>query len=298
MKNFRNLRGFAGRISRGLCLILSVGMLMIGVPITNAHACYVSTDDPADGCIREVKLDSPQMSVTGRSVSVPPGTEVTFTAHAINESGQSTGCANGWKFRVDGRDIDMGDAANDTIRVRSGSSGMPEVAAVCKDNPSIGHAPVTIKNSVWGVGLRAATELAFLGVSSSATPSPPLVSPSTIPPPPTPGQPTGTEKSPAKGLSAGKVLGTIGLVGVAVGGGLLLGSALADLSEPVDSTSSSGSSCPSLSQCCGGGHSGGCGIVSSCGCPSGTRDGGICAAGRPCNTQGGFTAGSRMCWCQ
>lgn len=250
MKNLRNPRGFAGRITKVLCLILSVGMVMIGVPITNAHACYVSTDDPADGCIREVKLDSPQMSVTGRSVSVPPGTEVTFTAHAINESGQSTGCANGWKFRVDGRDIDMGDAANDTIRVRSGSSGMPEVAAVCKDNPSIGHAPVTVKNSVLGFKVfEQRTELAFLGASSSTAVNAGVNNGSfgSSPPPPTPGQPSGTETTSSSSNVGGILLG----IGAVALGGLALGSYLKTQQEEQQKHCNSGYSyCRTPGLCC------------------------------------------------
>lgn len=51
-------------------------------------------------------------------------------------------------------------------------------------------------------------------------------------------------------------------------------------------------------ECCGGGASL-CGVPpSSCdGCPDGTRKGVLCAAGSPCNTSGGFSAGSRLCHC-
>lgn len=140
--------------NRALCAFLSLSIACSGFTTTlaraqGAGACTVLTDDPVDGCIREVKLDSPQMSVTGQSVYVPPGTEVTFTARAINQDGQPTGCARGWEFKVDGQVIDMGSVKNDTITFQTGG-GSPEVAAVCKDNPSIGHAPVIVKSSVLG----------------------------------------------------------------------------------------------------------------------------------------------------
>jgi hypothetical protein len=51
-------------------------------------------------------------------------------------------------------------------------------------------------------------------------------------------------------------------------------------------------------QCCSNGASL-CGVPrSTCDeCPAGTRKGIVCEAGSPCNTQGGFTAGSRLCHC-
>lgn len=63
----------------------------------------------------------------------------------------------------------------------------------------------------------------------------------------------------------------------------------------------SGGSCSiTFTQCCSTSNTSLCGVdPATCdACPAGTRQGIICAAGSPCNTSGGISAGSRLCHCQ
>lgn len=99
----------------------------------------------------------------------------------------------------------------------------------------------------------------------------------------------GGRGAPAAATGGGNTALTIGLI---VGGGALAGVAIAAAVGAQDSTSSS--SCPTLSQCCPGGSGGGCGAPSSCNCPSGTTDQGICNSGGCVAFIG---AGNRSCTC-
>lgn len=248
-----NIAMMKGR--RVLCAVLSLS-IGLGWPLSGALAqvpgCMIGTDNPVDGCIREIKLDSPQMSVTGRSVSVPPGTEVTFTARAINHDGQSTGCANGWEFKVDGQDINMGDVQNNTITFRTvAGRSSPEVAAVCKDNPSIGHAPVMVKNSVLG-------SPPVSGLSPRISPDSVVVSNSTTPlPTPVNGSVTLESSAAAEQAAADKAAAAKASSDAAadvalgvLGGLVIVGGVVALVGLMMGPCSSGESQCGSSSQCC------------------------------------------------
>ncbi len=92
----------------------------------------------------------------------------------------------------------------------------------------------------------------------------------------------------AKGGGAGgKVLAAL-----VVAGGAAYGAKY--LSDQAQLDTGTGSSCPTLAQCCGGvGRGGGCGIPAQCNCPSGTVTGGICQPGSACASLVG--AGNRIC---
>lgn len=237
MKNFRNPRGIIGHLNRLLCLTLSVGMVMVGYPITNAQAQAEATASIV------VEAFDP---TTGRALpslgGLQGGQQVLLRVKAFDQFGNSVPCTpvvepiQGFTSNQIGGITRQG---GDSLMTVGTGFGSAEIKASCAENPNV-------------------FTKEFVAVSTTLTP----------PPPPTPGQPAKTP--PAEGLSPGsKAAGIVG--GLALGGAIILGAE--SLAQPEDSTNSSGSSCPTRSQICPTGSGGACAVPNACPCPSGTLSG-------------------------
>lgn len=128
-----------------LSFLASSTLLLAGTTFAQ-DACTVVTDTPP--CIGEVQLDSPNMNVTGRSVTLVPGEDLVFTAQAYtgastHGSREPTECS-AWQFRVldnNGNPIPFeqsGAAGRIVIPAANAlANGIGRTEAVCLDNPSI-----------------------------------------------------------------------------------------------------------------------------------------------------------------
>lgn len=269
-------------------LAFSVGLLAAGEAIAQ---CAIVTDDPVNGCIAEVRIDSPQMSVTGQSARVAPGQAVEFTAQAFTGFSTTsnrvpTPCDRGWDWEVYNPLGGLIDPATIVTRgntlsiTAENNPGIGRVQATCRDNPSITD-EVTVQASGALAPPPAPTPVGATPIAATPIAATP-VTPTTITP--TPVTPTAVTPTAAGGGSVSPLL-----IGGAVIGGIALAGAIVSAVEEDASTTGGGDACGvTLSECCTGG--GGisvlnCAMPASCGCPTGTTQ------------SGGDNIGNVYCWC-
>lgn len=262
-------------LSRFMPALLLVG-LVVGA---DAQACISSADADANGCINEVRVESPQMSVTGQSAYVQPGTAVQFTAQAFSGATPTsnrgpTDCDHGWDWQVYNPLGDVIDPASIVINgnqmsiAAENNPGIGRVQATCRDNPSItdevtvqagGFSPLrTPAVAVAAGGAAAVAAGGQAAGNGSFNPGAQAAQPPAVP----------RAGGPSQGAKVGLLVGAI------VGGGLLIGAA----ASAADTTTSSGGGgeCAHITYngCCSGATIGDgaadCGVSPPCGCPSGT----------------------------
>lgn len=127
-------------------LFLPFALLLAGSSFAQG-TCTVVTDTPP--CIGEVRLDSPNMNVTGQSVTPVPGEDLVFTAQAYTgtstQGGRAPTDCNAWQFQVfdnNGNPVPFEQSgATGRIVIPAANvltNGIGRTEAVCLDNPSIG----------------------------------------------------------------------------------------------------------------------------------------------------------------
>lgn len=267
-------------------LAFSVGLLATG----GASAqCAIVTDEAGNGCIAEVRIDSPQMSVTGQSASVAPGQAVEFTAQAFTGFSTTsnrvpTPCDRGWDWKVFNPLGGLIDPATIATRgnvlsiTAENNPGIGRVQATCRDNPSITD-EVTVQASGALAPPPAPTAIGATPITATpitATPvTPTPITPTTVTP--TPVTPTATGGGRVSPL----------LIGGAVIAGIALTGAIVSAVDEASTTG--GDSCGvTLSECCAGSSGVSavyCAMPASCGCPTGTT------------RSGGDNIGNVYCWC-
>lgn len=254
-----------------LKLIMPAAVLLAGLAAGSAaQACISAADAEANGCINEVRVESPSMSVTGQSAYVQAGQAVTFTAQAFSGATSTTSrgptpCDNGWDWKVYNSLGDVIDPAsivieNGTMSIAAANNpGIGRVQATCRDNPSITDEVSVIEGGGALGATRPANGPPAIFGQKTGTPSPVGGMSASAPPPP-----------PVGGMSQGAKTGLI--VGAVVGGtALLVGAAVAAADVTTDSGGGGGGggwyadwSCSS-SQCASvmGGYSGSTGPFST-----------------------------------
>lgn len=208
---------------------------------------------------------SPNFGNPISKAALQPGMRVQLRANAYDSSGASVSCKPNFRAIQGVTGNQLGNIDADGVMEVGNGFGSAEVAASCPELPG-----VETKDFVANKGLpmmtpaqRAAEQAAAEQAAAESA--------------------AGMSGAQAALLGAGLGLGVVGLV-------------VAATSIPsTPSGSSSSSSCPTRSQCCGSSvGSGGCGIVSSCSCPSGTTNMGICTSGG-CLSM--VSSGRRLCNC-
>jgi hypothetical protein len=275
----------------GAALTLA-GLLLAG---TAGADCLVVTDNPANGCIGEVRLESPQMSITGQSADIAAGQAVQFSAQAFTGPGDPAGraptpCDGGWNWQV----FDAtGGALDPSALIVEGNSmrivprnnpGISRVQATCRDNPSI-----TDEVGVRGGLTPPPAPTAVTPTPVTPTPiTPTAVTPTAVTPTEisaTPVTPTEVAPTAVGGSGASTAL----IVGGAVVLGVGLAAAAASALETEEDSSGGGDACGvTLEECCtsGGGVSVVyCAMPAECGCPAGTTQ------------KGGDNIGNVNCYC-
>lgn len=269
-------------------LAFSFGLLAAG----EAYAqCTIVTDDPVNGCIAEVRIDSPQMSVTGQSASVAPGQAVEFTAQAFTGFSTTsnrvpTPCDRGWDWKVYNPLGGLIDPASIVTRgntlsiTAENNPGIGRIQATCRDNPSITD-EVTVQASGALAPPPAPTPIGATPIAATPITATPITPTTITPTPVTPTAVTPTAAGSGSGVSPL-------LIGGAVIAGIALAGAIVSAVDEETSTTGGGDSCGvTLSECC---SSGGvsvvyCAMPASCGCPTGTTQ------------NSGDNIGNVYCWC-
>lgn len=250
-------------LSRVLCLTLSVGVVMIGVPVD----ALAQGAPPAPGGSIVIDIVDPDTGEhvpagllrSGKQGRMYGGQQYRLVAHAFDEMGRAIPCTQ-WTFdRIQGvSGNQIRDIAGDLMTMGSGW-GSAEVTAQCAELPGVVSKMFIANNTLE-----------------------------------TPAQKKQEQPNAAKpGHGGGVALAILGGLAVA-------GAAAYAVGQAAGTSTDSGNSCLTRAQCCNDSSVGLCGLPpgSSCPCPIGTRDDGICQAGKPCNTLGGFTPGTRLCSCR
>lgn len=282
MKNFRNPRGFAGYFTKVLCLILSIGMVLIGFPIaapvqaqTSAN-CAKEIDNieretqAFDRDVRDQNLDFVKSDVKDaalsdirRRLAGNPTSEALFDlkdkkekfdswAEIVKNSGTTL---EDLKTCIATKGCPLQEFAKRqnkalAIWIQSlGDEGINTATERVNNAASLiqGYASRTLSMAE-GSALRAVencTEQFEQHAQANTQAKMEIQVTPPPPPPPSSGQPSGAETPPAKGPSAGaKAAAVVG--GLALGGAIILGVESATKKE--DS-----SSCPSGYASCGNG---------------------------------------------
>ena len=256
---------------RSLSFILSVCLTFSGFPLQEAfaEAETVSAVNGSGGSISiflENRAGSPIVS------AIKAGDEICPRISAHTPLGETVPCAPPRLGQIPGFTGDQLRGPDpDGCFVAGQNMGSAEITASCDDLPNVqGKAVVSNVGGLMTPAEKAAASKAAANQAAAEQAAAESAA--------------GMSGAQAALIGAGLGLGVVGIVVAAVG------------SIPSTSTSSSSSSsCPTRSQCCGSSvGSGGCGIVSTCSCPSGTTNMGICTSGG-CLSM--VSSGRRLCNC-
>lgn len=254
------------KFRRSLSFILSVCLTFSGFPIREAfaEAETVSAVNGSGGSISIFLEDGAGNPIVS---AIKAGQVICPRISAHTPLGDTVPCATPKLGQIPGFTGDQLRGPNPNGCFVAGQNmGSAEITASCDELPNVQGK--TVVSNVGGLMTPAEKAAANQAAAEQAAAE----------------SAAGMSGAQAALIGAGLGLGVVGLVVAAVG------------SVPSTSTSSSSSSsCPTRSQCCGSSvGSGGCGIVSSCSCPSGTTNMGICTSGG-CLSM--VSSGRRLCNC-